>query len=474
MGEGRFKLFVENFLIYGLGGMLNKIIPFVMLPLVTRLMPNSFYFGLSDISSVIISFGQALAIMGMYDAMFRMFFEKEDNEYKKNVCSTAFSFTLIMSIVIFTLMILFRNSLAEAFFGDSKYAYLLCLTASSVLVGSTNTIVSAPTRMENRRKIFLITNLLSPIISYSISIPLLLKGYYTVALPLASLLSAFLTEIIFGVLYYKWFTFKIDKQLLKDMLKIALPLFPNFLVYWIFNSCDRLMISNLIGAEWNGVYAVGAKIGQASQLIYSAFAGGWQFFAFSTMKDDDQVEMTSNVFEYLGIITFSSGMMVAAISRPLFTLLFSEEYLAGHIVMPYLFVAPLLLMLYQVVVNQFLVVKKTWPSIGILAMGALINIIINYFGIRKIGIEGAALGTLLGYAVAIVGVTIVLTYMKLVRISKRFGICILMFVLYSICWRFFTLNMPVISLLLGGVVIGVYIFLYRNDLCKLISQEQTK
>ena len=98
----------------------------------------------------------------------------------------------------------------------------------------------------------------------------------------------------------------------------------------------------------------------------------------------------------------------------------------------------------------------------------------GYFGIRKIGIEGAALGTLLGYAVAIVGVTIVLTYMKLVRISKRFGICILMFVLYSICWRFFTLNMPVISLLLGGVVIGVYIFLYRNDLCKLISQEQTK
>ena len=46
----RFKLFIENFLVYGLGGMISKIVPFVMLPIVTRLMPNCFYFGLNDIS----------------------------------------------------------------------------------------------------------------------------------------------------------------------------------------------------------------------------------------------------------------------------------------------------------------------------------------------------------------------------------------------------------------------------------------
>ena len=81
----KLKLFIENFLVYGLGGIISKIIPLIMVPIVTRLMPSSDYYGLSDLSNTVVSFASALAIMGMYDAMYRMFFEKEDDEYKKNV-----------------------------------------------------------------------------------------------------------------------------------------------------------------------------------------------------------------------------------------------------------------------------------------------------------------------------------------------------------------------------------------------------
>ena len=75
------KLFLENFLIYGLGGVISKIIPLIMVPVVTRIMPDSSYFGISDMSHTIVSFGSALAIMGMYDAMYRMFFEKDEEIY---------------------------------------------------------------------------------------------------------------------------------------------------------------------------------------------------------------------------------------------------------------------------------------------------------------------------------------------------------------------------------------------------------
>lgn len=467
----RLKLFIENFLVYGLGGMISKIVPFIMLPIVTRLMPNTFYFGLNDISTVIVSFGQALAIIGMYDALFRLFFEKGEQEYKKEICSTALTFTLITSAIIFVAMILLRKPMASLFFSDRKYANLLCLSAMSILIGATNSIVSAPTRMQNKRKVFLITNTLSPVISYSISIPLLLKGYYIIALPLASILAALSVEIIFAVLNHNWFSFKINRKYLKDMLIIALPLVPNFLVYWIFNSSDRLMISKLIGTEWNGIYAVGAKIGQISQLIYTAFAGGWQFFAFSTMKDDDQVKMTSNIFEYLGIITFSSGMIMASLSEIVFKLLFSEEYLSGYIVMPYLFVAPLLLMLYQVVVNQFLVIKKTWPSVIILAIGAITNVVINALLIPMIGIEGAAIGTFLGYVAAIIGVIIVLSKMKLVCISGRFYLCASLFISFALVWRLLLLDKYISCLLLAVGIIILYGFMYRADILKVLQKK---
>ena len=101
----KLKLFIENFLVYGLGGIISKIIPLIMVPIVTRLMPSSEYYGISDLSNTVVSFGSALAIMGMYDAMYRMFFEKDDEQYKKTICSTALCFTIITSLIVFFVMI---------------------------------------------------------------------------------------------------------------------------------------------------------------------------------------------------------------------------------------------------------------------------------------------------------------------------------------------------------------------------------
>ena len=139
----KFKLFVENFLVYGLGGVISKIIPLLMIPIVTRLMPSSDYYGLADLSNTVVSFASALAVMGMYDAMYRMFFEKDDEEFKKSTCSTALLFTLSTSVIIFLLMILFRRQIAQYFFSDSKYAYIVYISAIATLVGATNSIISA-------------------------------------------------------------------------------------------------------------------------------------------------------------------------------------------------------------------------------------------------------------------------------------------------------------------------------------------
>lgn len=127
--------------------------------------------------------------MGMYDAIYRMFFEKDDEEYKKSVCSTALLFTLFTSVVVFLLLIFLKGQIAQWFFSDKKYVYIVYLSAMATLVGATNSIISAPTRMQNKRRVFLITNTLSPLISYGISIPMLMAGYYTIALPLAAVIS---------------------------------------------------------------------------------------------------------------------------------------------------------------------------------------------------------------------------------------------------------------------------------------------
>lgn len=471
----KLKLFIENFFVYGLGSVINKIIPLIMLPVITRLMPDTYYFGLNDLFNTAISFGTALAVMGMYDAMYRLFFEENGEEYKRDICSSALAFTLITSFLVFLLLFLLEKPLSVFIFSDVKYRDLLFLGAIAIFVSSTNSIVSAPTRMQNQRRTYLSINILSSVISYALAVPLLLKGKFVIALPLASVLSGLLIEIFFFRLNRKWFLFKhIKWNIIRQLLILAIPLLPNFLIYWIFNSSDRLMIAKLMGNEYTGIYAVGAKLGQCSQLIYTAFAGGWQFFAFSTMKEEKQVQNNSMIYEYMAAISFVVSILVTAFSKVLFEVAFEGDYSKGWIVSPYLFLAPLLQMLFQIASNQFIVIKKTWPNMFILSFGAITNIMINFLLIPKLGIEGAAIATLIGYIVSNVICIVLLQRMKLMILSKRFFITVSIPIIYILVWRLMFWERSVINIILAIIVCALYSCLYKKDMKQIFNYRRNR
>ena len=460
----RIKLFIENFVIYGLGGIIGKMIPFFILPIITRLLPDSYYMGISDLSNTLISFAEAIVVLGMYDAMFRMFFERKEINYQQEICSSALIVVLISSVIISLLMFFFRESLAVLIFGDKAYSKLIIIGAWAVFFGGSNTIIAAPTRMRNKRKIYLFTNFFSPAVAYAVAIILILKGNYLYALPFGQMLAAFLTEGIF--LYYNknWFSFRnVHKKHIYDMLKLGLPLLPSFLIYWIFNSSDRLMIASILGIEYAGIYAVGSKIGHISQLIYIAFSGGWKYFAFSTMRDRDQVELTSHVFEYLGTISLAATILVMLGTKLLFVPLFGKAYAPAAVTVPYLFLAPLMQMLFQVATNQFLVIRMTWPGSLILLIGAIGNIALNAALIPRLGIEGAAIATLAGFTISVAVGALVLQNMGLFRMPLRFLGMAGLFLLFLLGNRLMELSFFA-SAFFGAVVIGVYLFTYRNEL----------
>lgn len=469
--ESKAKLFIENFLVYGLGGVIRKIIPLIMLPIITRLMPNTEYFGISDLANTVVNFGSSIAVLGMYDALYRMFFDKDEDKYKKSVCSTAMLFTFSLSIIVSLLMVASKDFIARYFFGNVKYDYIVIITALTTLVSGTNSIVSAPTRMQNKRKVFLVTNTLSSLLSYSVSIPLILMGYYMVALPIGALLSGATLELIFWCLNHTWFDIKLfNKNYLRPLLAIAIPLFPNFLIYWVFNSSDKIMITNLLNVGEAGVYSIGSKLGNASQLIYIAFADGWQYFAFNTMKENDQVGSNSRIFEYLGIISFAATSFICAWSYVIYKIFFTGDYIRGFIIAPYLFLAPLLQMLFQVAANQFIVIKKTWPNMLILSSGALVNIIFNYFMIPVIGIEGAAIATLLGYCISDMLCCVVLMKMKLMVLSNRFVVCSVLMVAFFFIWRWTATTHILIGTLMAIAFTGILLWIYRDIAGRVVDK----
>ncbi|WP_251213115.1 oligosaccharide flippase family protein [Adlercreutzia murintestinalis] len=458
-------------LIYGLGGVLAKIVPFIMVPIVTRLMPGTEYFGMSDMTNTIVSFAQAFSVMGMYDAMFRFFFDDDDIEREKAICSTALFFVLGFSLVVALSMLLFSDPIAKLFFGTTECVSLVIIASISTFIGGSGSIIQAPTRIQNKRITFIVMNLVTSLLSYGISVPLLITGNYVIALPVAAAAAALVSLVVFGLLNRSWFGIKQFRlPYLLPMLKIGIPLMPTFLCYWLFSSADRLMITSILGISEEGIYAIAAMVGQASQLVYTAFAQGWQYFAFSTMHDKDQVSMTSRIYEYLGAISFIVSAWLIVFIAPLFDLLFPSQYLPGITAAPYLFLAPLLLMLFQVLANQLLIIKKTWPSLLMLALGVVMNIALNLVMIPTIGIEGAAIATLAGYLLINAVALIVLTRMKLINVSGRFYVGLLAFTMFFLAWRFLLIGQLAPLLIACAALCVVFALLYRVELKRAVQK----
>lgn len=465
----KLKLFLENFLFYGGISMLQKALPFITLPIITKLLPDSKNYGISDMFNLIISFGSAIAILGMYDAIFREYFEKkEDVEYKKTVTSTGLGIVLISSLILSIIIFLFNNKLSFYLFSDEKYKKLITLSAIGIFISSLNTIVITPTRMKNQRKIFFFTGISFPLIGFIVTFYFLKRNFTYEALVYGTVIMNSLSLILFYILNKKEFSLKkFDKKIAKELLKIGIPLVPTFLIYWIFNSMDRVMINKMLGTGELGIYSVGAKVSSVSQLIYTAFAGGWSYFAFSTMKDKEQVKINSKVFEYLGIVSFMVFIIAQPFISPVFDIFFKGAYIRGKEVFSFLFLSPLILMLFQTVGNQAIVIKKSYLSTIALLLGAVLNIFLNYILIKNYGIEGAAFSTLNSYFISVILMCVICYKLELFKISKKFLIISGLLIIGIYC-NFF-LKEYIYYKIIYILTFGLIILSYVKDLRKIMN-----
>jgi O-antigen/teichoic acid export membrane protein len=466
--QNRKKLFFENILIYGLGSAMNMVIPFIMLPIISRLLPSTDYYGINDTVTIFVSFGSAIAMMGMYDAMYRFYFDKEDVGYHKKVCSTALFTVITIGFIVMTLSLILRKPLSELLFSDSNYTTLIVIGALNIWVSCINSIVAAPTRMKNQRLRYISIQTLIPIITYCFSIIMILKGEYVHALPLASLISNIIVCIVFFVFNRNDFNIKCAKiDLLRPMIKFGAPLMPIFVFFWILSSVGRIIITNTWGLEQTGIYAAAGKLASVSQLIYSAFAGGWQYFAFSTMKDEDYVELISKVFDYLSGLTFLVTAVLIIVIKPVFLIMLPSGYQDGILVAPALFIAPLTLMLRQTIGMHFQVQKKNIISSFTIGVGAAVAITLYLTLIPLLGIRGAAVGSLGGYIATLIITISMLVKMKLLILSRRiyvgFLLTITLLTLHMINFNGFYV---ILFAFAECILIAIY---YRKDILLLIK-----
>ena len=131
-------------------------------------------------------------------------------------------------------------------------------------------------------------------------------------------------------------------------------------------------------------------------------------------------------------------------------------------------------MLYQVIANQFTIIKKTYMNLLALSSGAILNVIFNFMMVPVIGIEGASIATVLGYVLSLFMCIFLLRKMKLMNINSKVKYNVIIFVGYFVIWRVFLHKSLILSILVALFVECLYLLLYKDKLIKIIRKRRNK
>lgn len=465
--NNKFKLLIENIFAYGFANVLNKIIPLIAMPIITRLLTDTAEYGVYDMFNTIVQLGDSLVLLGMYDAFFREYFEKDNVEYQRKTASTAFAVVFCSALFWTLIFIGFKGLVSKIFLGTTYHQEIVILGSIGCFFTAIRTILLAPIRVENRRTLYISLNFISAVLFYLIGIILINNGWSYMGMIVANLISVVIMCIVLlpfsnGMINFKEFDWKIAKVLFR----IGLPTIPGVISTWIFTSMDKIMITNMVGLSAVGVYSAGAKIAATANIVLSTFTAGWHYFAFKTMYEKNQVEFTTRIQRCLVLASCILFSLAIILYKPFFGIYYSGDYIHGELVFPYLFLSPLILMIYMVCDSQFMVEKKSELCTACLMIGAMANLGTNYVFIKLLGMQGAAIGTLVGYVISLIVALLICYRHQLLDKDRKIWLGVGSLIILSIISGFLSV---VITILCAAILMVGAIIIYKSDLKYILS-----
>lgn len=386
MASKRGKYLFKNSLVLALGNFGPKFISFILVPVYTNVLSTTQY-GIIDliytIGTVLIPF----LTLNVSEAIMR--FALDEDADQDAILSTGI-------LGIFLSFVLGIVAIPCGFVLPSikpyiRYLYMYMITLAICQVFLSN--------LRGRELLFKysIGNII-----YAFSIALLniiflvamnkgVEGYFA-AYILANIITA-IYAFISGNAINSIKKFHINKSLSKTMLMYSVVLIPNSFMWWIMNSSDRIMVTAIVGAAANGIYAVAYKVPTLLSTISIVFNQAWSYSAIREQVSEDRVAYNNEVYRNLKAIVFivASGLMM--IMKVFLKYYVGNDYYVAWRYTPILIIGFVFMTLGSFVATSYTVYKD---SVGFLVsgiIGAATNVFLNFCLIPLCGAMGAAIAT---------------------------------------------------------------------------------
>jgi O-antigen/teichoic acid export membrane protein len=403
MAQNNIRKIFSDTLVYSIGYFLNRLMPFLLLPVYTYYFSPKEY-GTYSLFYVFWMFVVIFYLFGMETSFQKFFIEAKTESEKKSVFSSTIIIILLSSIVFSLLIFFFSAPIAKLITGNAGNAYFVKIISVLLVVDSLARIPMILLNSLQRSKIYTAINLVVMVINVAANLIFIIyfKG------GIESVFYSYLISYVFLFLLsfaasFRYFEFKIDKAKIKTLLKFA----SSFLLYGLFlismDTIDRYIIEYFKGTEQVGIYSACYRIGVVMNLLILGFRTAWTPFFLNLKDEANNKEIFAKVFSYFcyaGLFLFLTlsffiddliKFKIDSIS------LLDEKYWSGIGIIPYILLSYLFFGLYTNLNVASYFENKIKYLIISSAIGAISNIVLNFILIPPFSIMGAAVATLASY-----------------------------------------------------------------------------
>ncbi len=389
--------------IYGLGGLVSRILAVLLLPLYTRYLSPSDYGKVETLIALTTVIGIVLR-MGIHSAFFRFYFDSPEPERRRVVLRTCFWFTMAMATAGLLVGFALSGQIADLLFGSSDDSELVMAAFVGLWAGMNYEQLTSLFRVEERSTAFVSASLANILLTIGATLLLV------VALdegPIGVIVGNFIGTLIVYVVLVGYrreqLGLQFDRGLLREMNRFGLPLVPTALFLWVTNFSDRLFLVELTDTSEVGLYSVGVRIASAMVLLLTAFRLAWPAFAYSIEDDGEARRTYAFVLTYLVLVTTWVATGLALLSPWIVDLIAAPDFAESSRVVGPLAFAAVAFGAYIVVAVGVGRAKRTQFNWVVTGAAAVVNVVLNLVLIPPYGMMGAAIATVAAYSTMFVG-----------------------------------------------------------------------
>lgn len=391
------KQLFSNSFIYILGDVINKAIPFFLLPILTRYLSPSDYGNIATFTVLVSVFAvfTGLSINGLINVNF---FKYEKKDFKVFIANVIILLNISTFIVFFTVFY-FKENLSLLINIEFEWILLALVMAAAQFLTTINLSLWIA---EKKPKAYTLYQLSQTLIIAILSLVFVVgfsmnwQGQIYAQATGIFLLSVLSLAFVFKRGYLK---FELNATYLKEGVKFGLPLIPHSLAGWLLTGADRIIIMTILGTSSVGLYSVGYQLGMIMSVLVTAFNKAWSPYFFKALTLENMNEKRKIVkFTYMYMIcVLILSLFIATITKAILPYFVGESFLSVDSIILPLMIAFSFQGMYFMVTNYLFHIKKTTVLSSITLIVALLHIVISTVLILFFGIVGAAYATLISF-----------------------------------------------------------------------------